>query len=134
MSGWLWFLIYLALSTLTLKAVATQQRNFRFIISDFYFKPTVAGFFESINWELRNYSSISAFLILERNIDELEMETSLDMLRPNKQLMRLYHMRLDACQFLTTIHKNRIFNLFAKSVNRGSKGLLKCPLIAVSIH
>ncbi|XP_030243540.1 uncharacterized protein LOC115563939 [Drosophila navojoa] len=122
MSGWLWFLICLGLS------VAAQQRSFRFVVNNFYVRPTVPDIFESINWTQPNRSTLNIAWILKRQIDQLDLETSLDMIRSDKQQLRLYHIHLDACKFLTTIHKNRIFTLFAKSVMRGSNGHLKCPL------
>ncbi|XP_030079093.1 uncharacterized protein LOC115482927 [Drosophila hydei] len=122
MFGWLWILICLGLST------SAEQRSFRFVIKEFYIKPTVPDVMESVNWTMPNRSTISIALILKREIDKMDLETSLDVIRTGKQIMRLYQIRLDACQFLTTIHKNRIFNLFANSVNKGSNGYLRCPL------
>lgn len=128
MSGWLCFLICLSLSA------AAQQRRFIFVVNNFYIRPTVPGIFESINWTQPNRSTLSVALILKRQIDQMDLETSMDYIKPDKQRIRLYHIHLDACKFLTTIHKNRIFALFARSVNRGSNGNLNCPLKAVSIH
>lgn len=128
MSGWLWFLVCLGFS------IAAHHRSFRFEVNNFYIRPTVRDIFESINWTQPNRSTLSIAWILKRQIDQMDLETSLDIIKSDKQKMRLYHIRLDACKFLTTIHKNRIFTLLAKSVNRGSNEHLKCPLKPVSIH
>ncbi|EDW13448.1 uncharacterized protein LOC6578084 [Drosophila mojavensis] len=122
MSGWLWFLVCLGFS------IAAHHRSFRFEVNNFYIRPTVRDIFESINWTQPNRSTLSIAWILKRQIDQMDLETSLDIIKSDKQKMRLYHIRLDACKFLTTIHKNRIFTLLAKSVNRGSNEHLKCPL------
>ncbi|KAH8404831.1 hypothetical protein KR222_004928 [Zaprionus bogoriensis] len=112
-----------------------EDRNFRFFIDDFIIKPVARDLFDHFNCKVshtRNRSFLSCSMIVSRNIYEIELDSSLDMIQPNKQTRRLYSVRFNACQFLVTFHKTRIFNVIAKSIAKSINGNLTCPIVSVN--
>ncbi|EDV94079.1 GH25131 [Drosophila grimshawi] len=87
-----------------------------------------ADLFEGVNAEVMNGNTITSYIIFKRNVDQFELDTSFDMLKPNNQKLRLFQNRFDGCQFLNTNHKNRLFNMFIKSLKQSSNTILRCPL------
>lgn len=135
MAGWLWFWFWLCILS-GLANGKLKERNFRFVIDTFKLKSASKGLFEDYNCKVtqsRNRSYLTCNFILQRNIDQVDIDMQLDMLRPNGQILRLYKIRMDACQFLTTVHKNPLFNILAARIMNVSNVNLKCPLISVSL-
>lgn len=115
--------------------VASEKRNFRFVFDAVVVKHWAPDLVEELNFtmtQLNNRSLISGHLILKRNIDSLYVNTTMDFWKDGKEKRRLYNLQMDACHFLTMVHKNRLLNIFAKSFQKHTNGKLICPLKAVS--
>ncbi|XP_034473938.1 uncharacterized protein LOC117781297 [Drosophila innubila] len=131
MAGWLWFWFWLCISS-GLANGKLKERNFRFVIEKFQFKSASKLLFEDFNYKVtkfRNRSYLNCNFMIQRNVDQLDIDMQLDMLRPNSQILRLYKIRMDACQFLTTVHKNPLINILASRFMNVSNVNLTCPLI-----
>ncbi|KAH8404939.1 hypothetical protein KR222_011062, partial [Zaprionus bogoriensis] len=109
-----------------------EERNFRIIIEEFVPKAVGTDLFEEIYCNLTQIDSrsyLNCNFRLKRVVEEIQMDSSLDLLRPNKQAVRLYNVHFDACQYLSTVHKNVLFNLFTKSLKTAFNDSVKCPLM-----
>lgn len=130
----IWF--YLTLGLLVLLPVGKpEERNFRIIIEEFVPKAGVTTLFDDLSCKLKQInmrSYLTCNFRLTRQVDEVKMDSSLDLLRPKKPVVRLYNVHFDACQYLTMQHKNPLFGVFKKSINDAFNDTLKCPLKAVN--
>lgn len=136
MAIWNRFLIVVVIVVAVAIVVVSQKRNFRFVFDVVTVKHWAPDLVEELNYTMvqhNNRSYISGHLILKRNIDSLYVNTTMDFWKNGKEKRRLYNMQMDACQFLTIIHKNRLLNIFAKSFQTHTNGKLICPLKAVSV-
>ncbi|XP_016978109.1 uncharacterized protein LOC108043809 [Drosophila rhopaloa] len=118
-----WLLIF--------KCVSTAQRNFRIFYDDVNVKIFDMDRVEKFGCQvlqMNNRSYTNCQVRLRHNIIKLTVRTALDFFKQNGQSMKLYDVRLDACRFMDTVHKNRMFNIYAKSLKKLSN--LKCPLKA----
>lgn len=129
-------LFYSTLGLLVLLPVGKpEERNFRIIIEEFVPKAAFTTLFDDLSCKLKQInmrSYLTCNFRLNRQIDEVKMNSSLDLLRPNKPVVRLYNVHFDACQYLTMHHKNPLFSVFTKSINDAFNDTLKCPLKAVN--
>lgn len=113
----------------------SEERKFRLIVEEFVPRIMAKDLFDDFSCEvteLRNRSYINCIMRLNRNIDQFELDTSLDMIRPNQQTLRIYKVHFNGCQLFTTMFKVRMFHLLAESINGSVKDRLKCPLKEVS--
>lgn len=133
MVSWLWFWLCLGLPTLVMVHGKTQQPNFRIFINEFAIKLAVKDLFEEANCEVSRSRFVNCNMILRRNVNQVDVVATLDILKTNNKTMRLFNVRLDGCQFFDTLHKNLLFNVFAKSLTTAIHGSLKCPVISVGI-
>lgn len=118
-------------------AIRPDERNFRFYIDDFIVKIVDKDLIDIINCkvsQIPNRSFISCYVLVNRNIYELELDTTVDMILRNNQKRRIFNMHVNGCTFLVNLHKMRLFNEFAKSLTRAFNGNLTCPIIAVSLE
>lgn len=112
-----------------------EERKFHLIVKEFVPRIMAKDIFDDFSCEvtdLSNRSYINCIMRLNRNIDQFELDTSLDMIRPNQQTLRIYNVHLNGCQMFTTVFKARMFHLLAESINSSVKDRLKCPLKEVS--
>jgi len=133
MAGWLWFWLCILSGLADGKP---KERNFRFVIDKFEFKALSKGLFEYYNCKVtqsRNRSYLNCNFMLQRSVDQVDIDMQLDMLRPNTRILRLIKIRMDACQFLSTMHKNPLLNIVSKRFMNGTNVDLECPLMSVSI-
>ncbi|XP_030556139.1 uncharacterized protein LOC115759357 [Drosophila novamexicana] len=130
MVSWLWFWLCLGLPTLVMVHGKTQQPNFRIFINEFAIKLAVKDLFEEANCEVSRSRFVNCNMILRRNVNQVDVVATLDILKTNNKTMRLFNVRLDGCQFFDTLHKNLLFNVFAKSLTTAIHGSLKCPVIS----
>lgn len=136
MAGWKRLSIPFGLIFLVL-AVRADERNFRFYIDDFIVQIVDKDLIDIFNCkvsQIPHRSFINCYVIVNRNIYELELETSLDMILRNNQKRRIFNVHVNGCTFLVNLHKMRLFNEFAKSFTRVFNGNLTCPVIAVSLE
>lgn len=135
MTTWFWLCTSISLGLLYFMAEGKpEERNFWIVLNQYSSKRVVKELFEDQNCiltQLRNRSYLDCNLILQRNVERVELEAQLDMLRPNNQMIRLYNIRLDACEFWTLVHNNPLVNILAKSFIKVIDKNLKCPLISV---
>lgn len=112
-----------------------EERNFRIIIEELTPKTGVIDIFDELRCkvtQLNSRSFINCNIRLNQQIAEMQMDSTLDMFRPNKPVIRLYNVHLDACEYLTMSHKNPLFNLFKKKFQAAFNNTLACPLRAVN--
>ncbi|KAH8415113.1 hypothetical protein KR215_003647 [Drosophila sulfurigaster] len=113
--------------------VSSEKRRFHLIFDVVDIKSWAPDLIDEINStlvQINNRSVINAYLILKRNVDKLDVNTVLDFWNVNYERRRLYNLTMDACRFLTMIHKNNLFAIFSKSFKKHTDGSLKCPLRA----
>lgn len=132
-----WSYTWFSLALLFLLRVdgKSEERKFRFIVEEFVPRIMVKDLFKNFSCEvteIRNRSYINCILRLNRSVDQFELDTSLDMIRPNQQTLRIYNVHFDGCQLLTTAFKSRMFLLLAESINSSVNDRLECPLKEVS--
>lgn len=135
MAGWkrLTILLGLLLLVLTIKA---DDRNFEVYIDDFIVKivdKDLINVFNCMVSHIPNRSFISCYLIVNRNIYELELNCTFDMILRNNQKRQVFNVKVNGCSFLVNLHKIRLFNEFAKSFSKVFNGNLTCPFYAVSL-
>ncbi|EDV94078.1 uncharacterized protein LOC6570043 [Drosophila grimshawi] len=124
MSVYLWLLLISI-------GVVSEERNFKFIIDRLTVRHWEPEIVEELNYsliQLNNRSYISANLLLKRDIDKIVVNTTLDGCTMDNRKIRLFKLQTDVCIFLANIHKNRLLNIFAKSLNKHTAGQLTCPL------
>lgn len=112
-----------------------EERNFRIIIEEFTPKAGVMNLFDDLHCnvtQLNSRSLVNCNIRLNQQIGEVQMDSTLDLLRPNKPVIRLYNVHFDACQYLTMSHKNPLFGVFKKSIKTAFNDTLTCPLRAVN--
>ncbi|KAH8404829.1 hypothetical protein KR222_004930 [Zaprionus bogoriensis] len=115
---------------------ASEKRNFRFVFDTVNINHWVPDIVDALNHtitQLNNRSYVSGYLILKRNIDNLYVNTTMDFWKGGTEKRRLYNLYMDACQFLSMVHKNLLLNIFSKSFKKHTNGILTCPLKAVNI-
>ncbi|XP_064553561.1 uncharacterized protein LOC135438930 [Drosophila montana] len=93
-------------------------------------QPLSKDLFEEFNCKLTKSRYFNCNMIVRRNIEQLDVEATLDMLKSNNQSIRFFQEYLDVCQFFSTPHKNRLFGLVAKRLTNSLNGSLKCPVVA----
>lgn len=133
-SFYLWFGFTLGLIFLLIDG-KVEERNFRIIIEEFTSKAGIIDLFDNLRCnvtQLNSRSFINCNFRLNQQIEEVQMDSTLDLLRPNKPVIRLYNVHFDACQYLTMSHKNPLFNVFTKSIKTAFNDTLTCPLRAVN--
>lgn len=133
MAGWLRLPMWLIFLILVVDA-NSEERKFKLVIDSFFVKHTAPELFEVLNCVLTqgNRSYVSCNMILRRSINQVEMITTFDIIKANNQTMRIYNTRMDFCKYFTTLHKVRIFRIFAKSFQTKLGEMIKCPLKTVS--
>ncbi|XP_068151033.1 uncharacterized protein [Drosophila tropicalis] len=79
---------------------------------------------------MNNRSYISGHLILRKNIERIDVRTRLQVARPHGKKKKFYDVRLEGCQFLKTVHSNRLLNIFSNSFRKHTNQNLTCPIKA----
>lgn len=134
MAGWLPLAILFGFPFLVL-AGTEDQRNFRCYIEDFIVKPVAKDLIDVFTCTVsrpNNRSFINCNVRVNRNIYELDMESTMDMILPNNHMRRLYNAHFNACTFLVILHKTRLFHVIAKNFAKVFEGNVTCPVVAVS--
>ncbi|XP_017132347.1 uncharacterized protein LOC108149360 [Drosophila elegans] len=129
MRTWFWIRLLIIF-----KCVSTAQRNFRIFYDDISVRIYDTDIIEKFDCQvsqINNRSYADCQMRLRRSIVKLNVRTALDFWKSNGQAMKLYDARMDACLFMGSAHKNRMFSIYAKSLKKFSN--LKCPLKAVRI-
>ncbi|KAH8292785.1 hypothetical protein KR054_006174 [Drosophila jambulina] len=129
MSFWIrwirWFLI--------LKFVLTEERNFRVIfdsISLTNVDPKVFAKFDCELYQIDNRSYVDTSHIFKDTVTDLTVHAALDFWKPKSPKMKLYDLEFDGCHFLQSVHKNRLFNIYAKNLKKYSNISFQCPFQA----
>lgn len=136
MSGWMRLSLLFGFPFLVL-AGKVVNRNFRFYIEDFIVKPVAKDLIDVFNCTVSqtpNQSYINCNIRVNRNIYELEMDSMMDMILWNNHIRRVYNVHFNACTFLVTLHKIRLFGEIAKSITKVFEGNVTCPVLAVSTN
>ncbi|KAH8273898.1 hypothetical protein KR044_002958, partial [Drosophila immigrans] len=118
---------------LILVIVSSEKRKFQLIFDGVEIKSWAPDLIDEINStlvQINNRSIINGYLILKRNVDKLDVNTTMDFWKVNNERRRLYSLQMDACRFLTMIHKNNLLSIFSKSFKKHTDSSLKCPLRA----
>ncbi|XP_052854346.1 uncharacterized protein LOC128263359 [Drosophila gunungcola] len=130
MRTWFWIRLLIIF-----KCVSTAQRNFRIFYGDIsvriYDTDTIEKFDCQVS-QINNRSFADCQLRVRHSIPKLNVRTALEFWKSNGQAMKLYDARMDACIFMDSAHKNRMFNIYAKNLKKFSN--LKCPLKAVRFN
>lgn len=132
MSIWIWIWIWWFL---IFKFVVTEERNFRVIfdtVSISNVDPDVFVKFDCELYQINNRSYVDSSHIFKDTVTDFMVHAALDFWKVKAQKMTLYDLQFDGCHFLQSIHKNRLFNIYAKSLKRYSNINFKCPFQAVS--
>ncbi|XP_017132345.1 uncharacterized protein LOC108149358 [Drosophila elegans] len=112
----------------------SDKRNFRIYFDEFAIKYKVTDIFEKVDChlvQLNNRSYVNGEMILKRSVGDLNVRTIMDFWKPNTQIKtKLYDVRLDGCNLLRSLHKNKLFNLYVKSFKKHSNVILLCPFKA----
>ncbi|XP_043065381.1 uncharacterized protein LOC122320869 [Drosophila ficusphila] len=127
MKTWFWICWFLIL-----KCVCAEQRSYRIIIEDIRVRifdtETVDKFGCQVK-QINNRSYVYCQVLLNFDVAQVFVRTTLDLTRPNNgQPMKIYDARLNGCLFVESVHKNRVFNIYAKRIKQFSN--FKCPLKA----
>ncbi|KAH8274097.1 hypothetical protein KR044_010379 [Drosophila immigrans] len=133
MSGWFWLCTFIGLLSLEGHGKSTDERNYLVFIDQFTVKRVSKEYFEDLSCVLKqihNHSSVDCNLMLRHNVNKINMEVYLDMVRSNKRNIRLFNTQLEVCEFWTLVHKNPLFNILAKTFIRVIDENIKCPLKA----
>lgn len=134
MAGWMRLSILFGFPILIL-AGTVDDRKFHCYIEDFIVKPVAKDLIDDSTCTIsrpNNRSFINCNVRVNRNIYELEMDSTMDMILPNNHMRRLYNVHFNACTFLVNIHKARVFDIIAKSFAKVFEGNMTCPVVAVS--
>ncbi|KAH8415112.1 hypothetical protein KR215_003646, partial [Drosophila sulfurigaster] len=110
-----------------------EKRDFQFVYEEFTYKHSAPDYIDVFSCQLstiNNRSCLNCNMILRRNIEKIILDASFEMLKPNNQTMRLFHINMDGCQFFASFHKTRLLRMFAKSLASTIHGSLKCPIIS----
>ncbi|KAH8246579.1 hypothetical protein KR032_008879, partial [Drosophila birchii] len=120
----LWFNLFIC--------VNTEERNFRVKLDEFSVRYKVRDLIEHIDFriaQINNRSYVNGEMALKSVVKEIDMHTTMDFWKANNQKkIKLYDVRLDACEFLRTAHRNGLFNIYVKSFRKHTKADLNCPL------
>lgn len=79
-----------------------------------------------------NRSYVSGYLMFSRDVHEVTMFASLDMLRPKFQRIRLFENKLEFCTFSANAYKSKFLRQLYKNYVSYLNTLPICPLKAVS--
>lgn len=111
------------------------HRNFGIVIDDVsvkVFDTALLNKFDCQTSVINNRSYVDCQILLNKRIDNFNVRISLDYSKSNGPNMKLCDVRLDACTFLTIVHKNKFLNIFSKYLRDFSN--FECPLKAVSFN
>ncbi|KAH8340561.1 hypothetical protein KR059_001214, partial [Drosophila kikkawai] len=124
----LWFNLFIC--------VNTEERGFRVKLDEFSVRYKVRDLIEHIDFriaQINNRSYVNGEMALKCVVRDIDMHTTMDFWKANNQnKIKLYDVRLDACEFLRTAHRNGLFNIYVKSFRKHTKADLNCPLKTVS--
>ncbi|ALC39096.1 CG33641 [Drosophila busckii] len=129
MNTLLWSLVILS----NMVYAQAAERNFRFVLDNHFVRTYAADIFEEFNCKLlqkSNRSFINCNMLLKRNVEQLMVTTIFELTKANKQTVRLINVHLDACKFLETVHKNRLYRMLQQALTKNLKGNPRCPLIS----
>ncbi|KAH8412737.1 hypothetical protein KR009_005033 [Drosophila setifemur] len=116
----------------TIIPVMTQERHFRLRLDEFSIRFRDPGIFEYVDFritQLDNRSYVNGEMLFKIDIPVVNVRTSMDFWKPNSQKkFKLYNVRLDACQFLKTFHRNSLLNIYANIFRKHTNADLMCPL------
>ncbi|XP_050741559.1 uncharacterized protein LOC108032330 [Drosophila biarmipes] len=113
---------------------SSAERSFRIYFDEFAIKYKVADIFEKVEChlsQLNNRSYINAEMILKREVNDMTIRATMDFWKPNSQInMKVYDVRLDGCDLLRSINKNKLLNLYVKTFKKHASVTLSCPFKA----
>lgn len=113
----------------------TEERRFRVKLDEFSVRYKVRDLIEHIDFRIthiNNRSYVNGEMALKCVVRDIDMHTTMDFWKTNNQnKIKLYDVRLDACKFLRTAHRNALFNIYVKSFRKHTNADLNCPLKTV---
>ncbi|KAH8273897.1 hypothetical protein KR044_002959 [Drosophila immigrans] len=128
------FGLFTFLGLLSLEMAAkSEERNYWIVIEKISFKRVAQEYLNKVKCEvtqLQNRSYVDCNLILQRDIENINMELHVDIKKMNKQNMRLFSAQLELCDLSTLVHKNPFINILMKSFINVINTNVKCPLRA----
>ncbi|KAH8340558.1 hypothetical protein KR059_001200 [Drosophila kikkawai] len=129
------FWIRLIWQFLIFKFVISEGRNFRVIFDNISISnvdPEVFEKFDCQLYQINNRSFVDTSHIFKETVTDLKVHAALDFWKAKSPKMTLYDLEFDGCHFLQNVHKNRLFNIYAKTLKKYSNISFKCPFQAVS--
>lgn len=117
----------------TIYQVTSSDRNFRVRLTDFSVKYKDTSVIRNVGFritEVDNRTYVNGEMSLKSDVPVIDMRTTMDFWKNNnmKRKFKLYDVRLDACLFLRTVHRNSLFNIYVKSFKKHTNANLVCPL------
>ncbi|KAH8260233.1 hypothetical protein KR026_006650 [Drosophila bipectinata] len=123
-----WFCIWWIV---TFGSLSSAHRNFEIItdeVSAKVFDTTLLKQFDCQTTKINNRTYVDCQILLNQKVEQFYVRVSLDLSKLNGPVMKLYDVKLEACSFVRTLHKNRFFNIYSKYLKKFSN--LECPLKA----
>ncbi|XP_020809343.1 uncharacterized protein LOC110185032 [Drosophila serrata] len=115
------------------KFVITEERNFRVIFDNISLSnvdPEVFERFDCELYQIDNRSYVDTSHIFRETVTDLKVHAALDFWKAKSPKMTIYDIEFDGCHFLQNVHKNRLFNIYAKNLKKYSNISFKCPFQA----
>ncbi|EDV33189.1 uncharacterized protein Dana_GF20037 [Drosophila ananassae] len=117
----------------TINQITSSERSFRVKLTEFSVKYKDTSVVRNAGFritELNNRSYVNGELSFKSDVPEIDMRTTMDFWKHNntKRKFKLYDVRVDACLFLRTVHRNSLFNIYVKSFKKHTNANLVCPL------
>ncbi|KAH8356956.1 hypothetical protein KR200_007865, partial [Drosophila serrata] len=113
--------------------VITEERNFRVIFDNISLSnvdPEVFERFDCELYQIDNRSYVDTSHIFRETVTDLKVHAALDFWKAKSPKMTIYDIEFDGCHFLQNVHKNRLFNIYAKNLKKYSNISFKCPFQA----
>ncbi|KAH8329430.1 hypothetical protein KR074_010449 [Drosophila pseudoananassae] len=112
-------------------SLSSAHRNFQIIVDEVsakVFDTTLLNKFDCQAPKINNRTYVNCQILLNQKMEQFDIRISLDLSKLNGPVMKIYDVKLEACSFVTTVHKNRFFNIYSKYLKKFSN--VECPLKA----
>ncbi|XP_017067925.2 uncharacterized protein LOC108105721 [Drosophila eugracilis] len=127
-----WF--WIGCFSLIFTCVRSEERNFRVIIDQVNITNVDRDVYENVECkvhQINNRTYIDSSHMFKHKVEDLRVHAAMDFWKLNsKQKMKLYDVELDGCYILENANKNRLFNMYVKSLKKHSTVKFKCPFQA----
>ncbi|XP_017105293.2 uncharacterized protein [Drosophila bipectinata] len=113
--------------------VTSSERTFRVKLTEFSVKYRDTNIVRNADFRItlmNNRTYVNGEMSLKSDVPEIDLRTTMDFWKHNntKRKFKLYDVRVDACLFLRTVHRNSLFNIYVKSFKKHTNANLVCPL------